>query len=391
VLRYILDVLPKRLGRRVRFDIVTGTSVGAVHACYVAGMVGQREPGRPLADIWQSLSAENVYNLGVADMLSAPLKMLGFGAPAWGPAAAGEESADRLPGVLNTEPLETLVRTQIPWANIRRHIDSGTVSALAVAATEISTGRTVVFVDNASGEVDSWAHDPFVEARAAHIGPRHAIASAAIPLLSPLVRVNGAYYCDGGLRLNTPLAPALRLGADRVLVIALRPEPRLLNGEQHDPSAGHREADFTRPTYLAGKVLDALLLDHVDYDLDRLRLFNAILTSGKRAYGNAFLKRINEPITARRGLPYRIVRELCIRPSRDLGEIAFECAENRPWAPGLRAYLTGAMVRYVARGTPGEGDLLSYVLFDHSYAEQLINLGMTDAEACRDELVDFFS
>ena len=49
--------------------------------------------------------------------------------------------------------------------------------------------------------------------QAARLAPVHALASAAIPLLFPSVRVGSRYYADGGLRLNTPLAPALRLGA----------------------------------------------------------------------------------------------------------------------------------------------------------------------------------
>src|SRR3990172_5163208 len=42
-------------------------------------------------------------------------------------------------------------------------------------------------------------------------------ASAAIPFLFPAVRIDDRYYVDGGLRMNTPLSPALRLGADQIL------------------------------------------------------------------------------------------------------------------------------------------------------------------------------
>src|SRR5206468_11049629 len=124
-------------------------------------------------------------------------------------------------GLLDTLPLERLVRETIPWADLRRNIDAGVVDAVAVAATEISSGKSVVWIDNRDHTVRRWAHDPFVVARPAALAPKHALASAAIPFLFPAPRIDYAYYCDGGLRLNTPLAPALRLGADRLLIVGL--------------------------------------------------------------------------------------------------------------------------------------------------------------------------
>ena len=48
VLSYLFEDLPARLGRPVRFDIVTGTSVGAVHACYVAAAQHDPDAGQRL-------------------------------------------------------------------------------------------------------------------------------------------------------------------------------------------------------------------------------------------------------------------------------------------------------------------------------------------------------
>src|SRR5262249_57509102 len=89
--------------------------------------------------------------------------------------------------------------------------------------------------------------------------------------------------------------------------------------------AANREANYSSVTYLAGKVLNALLLDHVDYDVDRLRLVNAILDTGRQAYGPDFLRRINETVTALRGTAYRVVRNVYLTPSRAMGVLAAEC------------------------------------------------------------------
>ncbi len=385
VLSYVLDDLPRRLERPVRFQILTGTSVGAIHACYVAATLGRPHAGRGLIDIWRSLEVRGVYQVGVGDVVGIPLRLLGLAGQRTMPAEGA--IPERLTGLLDTLPLERLVREIIPWNDLRRHVDAGEVDAVAVAATEISTGKSVVWVDNREGAVRRWARDPFVIARPARLGPGHALASAAIPFLFPAPRIDGAYYCDGGLRLNTPLAPALRLGADRLLIVGLRHMP---TPAEEAALAAHREANYSSLAYLAGKVLNALLLDHVDYDVDRLRLVNAILDTGARAYGPEFLRRINQVIEEMRGTPYRVVRDVYVLPSRDLAVMAAECLEAHRGGPGLRAWLSDAALRYAVRGIAGEADLLSYLYFDRCYAEHLIELGRADAAARADELVEFF-
>ena len=223
VLRYVLDDLPRRIGRLVHFDIVTGTSVGAIHACYVAGAMGQPGAGTRLADIWRSLEVGGVYELGAADLIAVPLRLLGLYARREHPAEAG--IPERLAGVLDTRPLERLVRERIPWAELRHRIDAGAIEAVAVTATEMGSGRSMVWVDNREGIVRRWARDPFIIARPAKLGAAYALASAAIPFLFPVLKIGDDYSCDGGLRLNTPLAPALRLGADRLLIVGLQHHP----------------------------------------------------------------------------------------------------------------------------------------------------------------------
>ncbi|HUI26848.1 MAG TPA: patatin-like phospholipase family protein [Candidatus Kryptonia bacterium] len=387
VLSYLFQTMPQRLGRRVHFDIVTGTSVGGVHACFVASAQQDADAGERLTEIWRSLSLDRVFAVGAVDLFRVPWRLIGLGGTGGSLPATGSVP-ERLSGLFDTAWLEAIVSKRIAWDRLRENIESGALHALALAATEIATGRSVVFVDNRSGTVPRWARDPFVIARPARIGTAHALASAAIPLVFPAVRIERTYYCDGGLRLNTPLSPALRLGADRVLVIGLRYQR---SPEEEDRIARRREANFMSPTYLTGKALNALLLDRIEYDVDRLRLFNAILESGVKTYGSDFLSRINEPIVAQRNTPYRIVRDFFLRPSKDLGAMAAECLRHQGRSRGLRDWLSRNVVRYAGRGAFGEADLLSYLFFDRCYADHLIELGRHDAAARAEELVEFLS
>jgi len=388
VLSHLFGPFAARIGRPVHFDIVTGTSVGAVHACFVAGSQQEADASSRLVEAWRSLSLDRVFDIGATDLVRVPWRLLHLSSPAaWLPANA-EPLPDRLPGLFDTAWLETLVHDRIDWSRLHRNLDDGSLLALAVTATEIATGRSVVFLDNRSGTVPPWAHDPFVVARPAQIRAAHALASAAIPLVFPAIRIDRTYYCDGGLRLNTPLAPALRLGADRVLVIGLRYHR---SPEEEDRLARRRVADYSTPAYLVGKALNALLLDRIEYDVDRLRLFNAILETGVRTYGADFLARINEAIVSQRHAPYRIVRDFFLCPSKDLGELAADCLRHQARSRGLREWLSRNAIRYAGGGAFREADLVSYLLFDRCYADHLIELGRADAERATDDLVAFFS
>jgi NTE family protein len=388
VLSYLLHDLAPRLGRPVHFDIVTGTSVGAVHACYVGAWQQDADAGKRLVDIWRSLSLDRVFPVGPVDVFRVPWRLFGLGTGGAVLPGTPEGIPPRLPGLFDTSWMEAIVLHQISWPTLHQNIENGDLEALAVAATEIATGRSVVFVDNRSGTVPQWTRDPFVIPRPVRIGPAHALASAAMPLVFPAIQIDRTEYCDGGLRLNTPLAPALRLGADRVLVIGLR-YPR--SSEEEDRIARRRAAGSTTPTYLIGKALNALLLDRIEHDVDRLRLFNAILESGVRNYGTDFIRRINEPIIEQRNTPYRIVRNLLLRPSKDLGALAAECLHHQSRSRSLGDWLSRNIARYVGRGALGEADLLSYLFFDRCYANHLIELGRHDAERAADELVAFLS
>jgi NTE family protein len=386
VLSYLFSALPERLGRPLTFDIITGTSVGAVHACYCAAMQGRPEAGEKLEAIWRSLSLDRVFAPGITDIFTVPLQLLGLAPerPTLPPTRSGVP--ERLAGLFDTRWLEEIVIENIEWARIHERIDGGEIQALAIAATEISTGRSAVFVDAGGRPMPEWPNDRFVVARATRMGPAHALASAAIPLAFPALRIDRTYYCDGGLRLNTPLAPALRLGADRVLVIGLRyPRPP----EEEDRIARRREKNYASPTFLAGKALNALLLDRIEHDVARLRMFNSILRHGVAEYGPDFLQRISAPIVAERKRPYRIVDEYMIRPSKDLGRVAAECLRHQGRSHGVRDWLSRNVIKFAGRGALAEADLLSYLFFDRCFADHLIELGRKDAAAVADELVEF--
>ena len=382
VVRYLREELPRALGEQPRLDVLSGTSIGAVNACFLAGTANAPEAqGRLLADVWLSLRIQDVYHWSVLGLAALPLylwrriRMLRLRHRSW-----------RLSDFIYPEALARVVRDRVDWDQLHANLRSGTVSALTVTATDLGTGRAVVFIETAE-ELPVWSRDPQVEARPRSIAACHALASSAIPFLFRPVFIEGSWFNDGSILQNTPLAPAIRLGADRVLVVGLRH-----SGRRPAPHA-HAEGEVPSTAAQLGGILNALTLDHADYDLDRLRRLNQLLDQGERAFGPDFRRRYAALAGHELGTPLRRVRDLVIRPSQDLGAIARAQAEQqiRKLRPGT---LAARLLRLAASDAKGDGDgaadLASYLLFDRDYAEALIQLGYEDAKRQQEALLEFF-
>jgi NTE family protein len=371
VLSYLFDTLYAKLGDGFEFDIVSGTSVGAIHAAYLAASAGlaPAERAARLIATWDDMSLENVFRLAARDFLAIPLRALGVMRQSR-PAQARSD-ADIIGGLVDVRPLERLVAERIPWSRLGANVAAGRPGALCVSCTEIRRGLVTVFMDGPLTDLEPWNRDPNAVAVRSDITASHVRASAAIPFLFPAVRIADRFYLDGGVRMNTPLSPALRLRANRVLVVALKHLPRI-----EMPEVPQAEDAITQPAFLLGKVLDILMLDQLEYELQRMELINSMLERGAQICGPRFLDDMNVAIRAERGVGWRKVEALVVRPSDDLGAIAAR-AQHEPARLGALARL----VTYsAARGTPkNEADLLSYLFFDRRFTRPLLELGREDA------------
>ncbi|MEO7093044.1 MAG: patatin-like phospholipase family protein, partial [Polyangiales bacterium] len=375
VLRYLCEEMPKTTGVMPWFDIVCGTSVGALNACFVASTADVLERSSSLlTSRWTEMRAENLLNVRPMEVARFMWSLFG-GAPA----ASGDSDTEtpkphslreRKGGLFDTRALERFVLESVPWSRISRNVAEGVVHALSVSATHVASGKTVVFVES-GGALPPWSRDPHVRVKQTRITPWHALASAAIPLLFPAMPIDGTYYVDGGLRQNTPLSPALRLGADRVLVVSLKYQPEPALAAVRESVLGPlREEALPSPFFLIGKTLNALMIDRVDYDLDRMRRMNAIIDSGVDAFGPTFLDEINRRVASTKGAPLRYVRDILVRPSQDVGEIAAAYARSPAFAS---SGIAGRGLRRLAEAEgDDEADLLSYLLFDGGYGEELV-------------------
>jgi NTE family protein len=383
VLSYLFESIYPELPRGFEFDVVSGTSVGAIHAAYVAASARMRgaERSHGLLATWRDMRLGDVVRIRATDLVGVPLRALGLTRLAR--SFDGDSgTSDAVGGLVDLSPLENMVAARIPWRALRANLARNRPGALCISCTEVRSGRITVFQDGALADPKPWANDPNSRAVLTEITASHVRASAAIPFLFPAIRIGAHFYVDGGLRMNTPLTPALRLASDRVLVVALKHAPGCAGGLEEYP-----EDSITQPAFLLGKVLNALLLDQLEYELRKMELVNAWIERGEEVYGTEFLDRMNVAVRAQRGIGYRHVTATTIRPSEDVGSLA---ARKRKETGGrelgaLPALLTRAMLR----GVPDdEADLLSYLYFDRCFTTELLELGREDARRRRDEILE---
>ena len=312
ILSYVFNEVGRALGGPIPLDILCGTSVGAINACALAASAD--DPKRAvdvLVREWTSLRLGDLVRANRSEIIGLVRSL------AWARETPPKPDDARRGGVLDPSAIERIVKETISFDRIRDHLREGRLSAVTVSTTDVATGRTVIFVERAEPGLPRWSHDPTIEVRRTRIEAEHALASAAVPFLFPAVRIDEDFYCDGGLRHNVPLSPARRLGAEGLLVV----NPRYI-GPVAPATSRARTLSYPGPLFLAGKALNALLLDRIDNDIARLQRINGILEAGIRRYGPTFVAELNQELgTAAHLSELRPLHLVHIRAGADIGEI----------------------------------------------------------------------
>ncbi|MBW3535174.1 MAG: patatin, partial [Gemmatimonadetes bacterium] len=219
------------------------------------------------------------------------------------------------------------------------------------------TGQSITWVEGE--DIEEWER-PQRSSRNTRLTVDHVMASTALPLFFPAVKLGDAWFGDGGMRLTAPLSPALHLGADRIIAISTRYDRT--QSEADRPTV----EGYPPPAQVVGVLMNSIFLDLLDADALRLERINQLLAS--------------LPEHERMGL--RPVELLVLRPSVDLGRLSSQYEPELP--PSFRFLTRGLGTR-----ESESPDLLSLILFQPDYLRALMEIGEKDAEARSEEIEGF--
>lgn len=349
VMRAVADLLPRDAA--TPFQVVTGTSAGAIVATHVAAYAAHFRTGAvALERVWRNFHVEQVFRTDTSSMLRAGLRWM-LALLSVGRVASPPDS------LLDNSPLRRLLERRIDFDRVRAALAAGHLDALAIAAAGYSSAQSFVFYQGRPGAIPDAAG--WRQGVPADLGIDHLLASSAVPFLFPPVRMNGEYFGDGAMRQTTPLSPAIRLGADRLFVVGVRANrgaASVRSDVARSPSVGQ----------LFAFMLDTLFMDSLHSGVEQLERLNRLLAHSVAPNPDGL----------------RHIDSLVILPSEDLGALAARHARRMPRT-------VRALLRVMGTGQDDGSALLSYLLFESSYTRELIALGHADTMARRDGVERF--
>ncbi|GGI81143.1 patatin [Shewanella hanedai] len=350
VLKAIVQFYPRNHG--IPFKIICGTSAGAINGTSIATHASCFHLGvRKLEWVWRNFRTEKVYSASMSGVLKHLSKMLLM--------SVQDDKVNTNAGSLfNSEPLRGLLNELINFSRIDRNIGSGALSALSIDTSCYNSARSVTFFQG-SHNISEWQRDRRSGQRT-QLNTDHLLASSAIPLVFPSVKLNQEYYGDGSVHQLAPLSSPIHLGAKKLFVINLESPHKQLSQElDHHP----------KTATIAGHLLDTIFSDTLNSDLERLERINNTLSL--------------IPNEDSKKLPLSNIQTLVIKPSEDLSKLASRYYNEMPFA-------VRSMLRPIGINQQTDSSIVSYLLFERSYCSALIDLGYQDAMCQIDEIRDFF-
>jgi NTE family protein len=352
----------KRVGAQGNpFPIIGGASAGSINGaalatgCHDFALATQR-----IAEAWATLEPSEIFNCGLLSQARNSLTWmldLSFGAILGGGNARS---------LLDATPLRHFLNRHLDCDRIQDNIKRGHLYALAISATNYNSGKNYLFIQGKKGH-PMWKRIRVVTV-ATKITVDHVCASSAIPMVFQPVKLKtergSAFFGDGCLRLQQPLSPAIRLGAEKVFAIGVR----CGNKESQEETADERNPSLAQ---VLGVLLNVMFLDHLATDIEHLEHLNQLLADG---HINQLGTEGHEKI--------RPLGTFIIAPSVNLSDLAEQHQRDMPT-------LIHYFVSSLGRDAASCADLMSYLLFTPNYTRDLIEIGYFDASERIDEIEDF--
>ena len=339
--------------------ILSGVSAGAINTSYLANHTGNfQEKIEGLVDLWSNLTTDQVFQSGATSLLRTAL--------GWGLrlVSGGSRLSPPTRGMVDTTPLRGFLERALGVSDgrltgIPENLERGRLKAVGITTTDYTTSQSITWVQGVDPPM--WRR-PHRRSEEAVLTVDHVLASSALPLFFPAVKLGDSWHGDGGIRLTAPLSPALHLGARRVLAISTR--YRRSQAEADRPAT----EGYPPPAQVLGILMNAIFIDMMDYDALNMDRINQLLAE----------------LPEQRRMGLRPAELLLLRPSRNLARMA---GEYEPKLPQPFRFLT----RGLGTRETKSPDSLSMVMFEPEYLRAVIRVGQEDAERRLPEVSAFLA
>ena len=346
VLKAIASATPR--GAPLPFGIVTGTSAGGILASLLAAHAGDFNEGmEQIERFWRHFHVNLVFDSSLGAMVRSGSRLVGT-------LLTGGLLVNPPRALLDTTPLRHTLERHVNLARIRHSLTKGYLQSVAISASSYSSARSITFYDT-TAPVPEWTR-AWRRGVKTELGLDHLMASAAVPFIFPPVPIDGEWFGDGAMRHTAPVSAALRLGADRIIVLGLR-DPAARDGLTAAPL--HRLPPAPSFGHLLGYMLDTLFMDGSQADVERLERLNEAVDRDPEG-------------SAAAGLRHVVTR--VVQPTASLSSLTDGHLQELP-AP-LRILL-----RTLGARNQGGQKLLSFLLFEPGFTNELIDLGYADGLA----------
>ncbi|MDP3562290.1 MAG: patatin-like phospholipase family protein [Legionellaceae bacterium] len=337
--------------KTIPFTMVTGVSVGSINAAIVAQHADDFSLAvERLENLWQEIHCDQIFHARNYDLSKSLLRNLSH----------LFVKSPQTTHLLDTLPLHTFINDHINFARIKENIEENKLETMEVISHCYETQRTVSFYQHNKPTFEDWHYPRHISQRVG-MNMEHILASSALPLFFPTVKIAGSHYGDGSMGLISPLRGALRFNVQKVMILGTRQsyavaEPEKLNS---------RDIGFA---HVLGSMLNGVFLDNLDRDIEQVNRMNEIV--------------LLLSMWKKRSAPWRPVQTLYLRPSIDVSKVAQADYQAMPTLLRMLLNMLGAQSH--------SGDLLSFLLFEKKFTQDLITLGYNDTMSSANAVLDFF-
>ena len=334
--------------------MISGTSAGAINASMITSEINNfHQSIIKLENVWGGFRTNQIYRTEKLFMLKQSLHWLLT-------LISGGFLIKNPRSLLDNQPLREMLIEKIDFETINHNIHSGALDALIITAASYEKKESVSFFTTSTG-VENWKKVGR-SGKKSEINVQHLMASVALPLIFPAITIDEQYYGDGAMRQETPLSPAIRLGAENLLIISTE-SPKV----DAKKSSDKNYPDFSE---IGGYILDGLFSGSLYSDLERLDRINQVIAQNRNQKVQTATKEMKH------------IDYIVISPSVDLTQIAMNCYKDAPFS--LRMLFKGIGIK-----KDKNSELLSFLLFESSFTKSLIDLGFHDAIERKEEIKNF--